>query len=295
MKVLVTGAGGFLGQAVLRLFLEKGHEVITIARRRSEGSNCEELLADLKNKEQISCVLRGRSFDAVIDIAAVIPGVPRTDGKAPDYFENVLMTEWLLRGIMEPVPSYFLKLSSIDVYGPGPWDFSITESAPPRPITEYATSKYLGELLCDSWSRKYSVPLCILRSTQLFGPGDRGGKFIPAAVRGIKEQGQIILQGDGLELRDYLFVEDAARLIVACTEQKAVGTINLARGESISIQDVIETLRKISSNQFRVEMQPRAKTRMDYKINVERLLDAVGDVTYTPFEIAMRMTYDGIV
>jgi nucleoside-diphosphate-sugar epimerase len=287
MNVLITGASGFIGNYIASEMLQRLHTVACIVRKPDSISTqgVEKIIADLNDLDSLNDALQKKAFEVVIDGAAKIPLA--TD-KNEDYFENIQMTRNLLKVLSKRPPEFFLKLSTIDVYR---IHDKITENTEIYPQNYYSLSKRVSEQFVEIWGKDINIPTCILRLTQIFGTGDRSNKFIPSVIRQIKANSKIFIYGDGLDLRDYLFVEDAARLIADCCEKKVFGILNLASGKSHSLNEVVEALQKVSDKAIQVEFRNRKKTKLDYEFDISNLVNALGELRLTNLLTALRKTY----
>jgi UDP-glucose 4-epimerase len=297
VRALVTGGSGFLGRAVAREFMRSGIEVVALVRETGtldfdvHDTICVDLCDEVSSNEAIGA----RRFDIVVDAAALIMKSPNVNLRGQDYFDNVLMTRNLLRTLNDKPPAYFGKISTLDVYSLNDNHSAITEETKVAPQNHYSLSKHISELLCFRWAEDQSVPLGLMRSTQLFGPGDPSQKFIPSAIRGAREQGKIIIAGDGSDRRDYLFVDDAARMVVGCATKQVAGVVNLASGKSRSLNEVAATLQEISGRQISVEHRQRKKPKVDCAFDITNLVNALGRLELTAFFSALKQTYDSTV
>ena len=283
MTVLVTGAAGFVGAAAARQLTRRGHHV-TSCVRSNPGSG--ELALDLLDAAGVTKALAGRPFDAVVHAAAVMP---RRAGQSAESGEaNVAMTRNLLAALRPHPPRYLLVVSSIDIYEPSA--DPATESTPARPVSAYAESKLQTEQCCAAWCRETATPLGVIRLTQVFGPGDRTHKFIPAAVRKVLAGEPVQLFGDGEDRRDYLYINDAAALLADMAERCYQGLINGVTGRSVSLNEVLAALAAVAGKPVRVDRQPRAKDRIDRSFDATLLFQSLGVRQFTPLPEALGLT-----
>jgi UDP-glucose 4-epimerase len=287
MRALVTGANGFIGSAIVSELAKRGNTVTGMVRHLDSGKRIswEAIQADLREPSSVSAALRDRTFDVVVDAAAVIPTGNTED---EDYFDNITMSRNIMKALDERFPLLVIKLSTVDVYkilG------VITEQTEVAPQNYYSLSKRISEQFVELWGTHHNVPICILRLGQIFGKGDRSRKFIPSVIRSIKETQTAIVNGDGQDLRDYLFIDDVGRIIADFCEIKAGGTFNVAAGRSYSLIDMITMLREIADRNFDIEYRSRTKPRIDYVFDISKLTSALGDIKMTPLHEALRKAY----
>ena len=283
MTVLVTGAAGFVGGAVARELARRGHFVIPCVR---SGPGVNELALDLLDATGVNNALAGRSFDAVIHAAAVIPRRVGQAGESGDA--NVAMTRNLLSAMEDHPPGYLLTLSTIDVYGASAEP--ITESTPPSPVSAYAESKLRAEQDCVEWCRKTKTPLGVLRLTQVYGPGDRTHKFIPSVLRRLLAAEPVEVFGDGEDRRDYLHIDDAAPIVADMVERRYQGLLNGITGLSVSLNEVLAVLESVVARPVRVDRKPRGKVRVDRHFDAAVLSHALGERRFTPLHEGLDAT-----
>lgn len=247
-RVLLTGATGFLGRALLRRLLERGDEVAVLGRGepREEGS-WTFLEGDLGEPET---VLRHRQALSGIELAAHLGGWvlrssdPAADEMAAPFRVNAEGTAHLL-SILPADLKAFCYASTLDVYGP-PQEIPVREDHPLRPATFYGASKAAAEALLAVWSRRSGVPASALRFTQVYGPGDTSAKAIPNFLRACLAGEAPPVRGSGEDARDYLYVEDAVAAILAALDRRAAGAFNVASGSGISMRDLLATIQRLT-------------------------------------------------
>lgn len=286
MKVLITGVSGFVGAAVARELIHRGATVAGLVRKQHylKEDDLQIIDADLMSYDSLENKLGNSSFDTIVDAAAMIPiGAMKTD-----YVENIIMTSNLLRVLKKNPPDYYVKLSTIDVYK---IENKISEQSEVCPQSYYSVSKRTSEQYVDLWQKELGVQTCILRLTQIFGPGDRSRKFIPSIIRGIKGESKVNINGDGSERRDFMFIDDVGKIIAEFCEKKVAGVFNIASGKSRSLMEVVRILQKQCDKSFEIEYRERTKAGMDYEFDVANLVAAIGELKLTPFQEALRQTY----
>jgi nucleoside-diphosphate-sugar epimerase len=171
MKVLLTGASGFLGSHTARILREAGHEVRALVRRSSKTEHLEPLGVELA----YAVLERGEGLAAALDgVDAVVHGAAITKGKTEQDFLDVNEggTRHLLEAAVTAAPglSRFVFVSSLEVVGPSPDGRPLPEDAVPRPITRYGRSKLAAEETVRSFADK--LPVVTVRPTAIYGPRD---------------------------------------------------------------------------------------------------------------------------
>jgi len=294
MKILLTGASGFLGETILEELLRQKVKVIALSRKkRNSIKNCEFIKINLLKKNEIKKVLHKKNFDTVIDVAAIIPTQKKDNEKR--YSNNFKMTKNLLDAIDPGMLKYAIKISTIDVYASKDGINRLNEKTKTKPTNGYAFSKLKSEALWSSWSKKNKTPLGILRSTQIFGEKDRTNKFIPTLIRASKNNKKFILKGDGNDKRDYLYVKDAAKIAVICAKKKINGIFNLSTGRQVSLNQIIKHVERHCMKKIILTKQIRKKGKRDFIVSNKKLLNKIGNYRFTQIYTALKKTYDYFV
>jgi len=236
MNVLLTGGCGFIGSNLVRLVLAErpGWRVVNLDKLTYAGNA--ENLADLEgnpryrfvrgdvcNGELVADLVRTERIDAVMHLAAE-SHVDRSI-LAPAIFveTNVLGTQVLLEVARELGVKRFLHVSTDEVYGSlGPTGL-FTEETPLAPTSPYSASKASSDLLALAYAHTFKLPVVVTRCSNNYGPYQFPEKLIPLmianAVRGLP----LPVYGDGMNVRDWIHVEDHARGLLAALEKGAAG------------------------------------------------------------------------
>jgi dTDP-glucose 4,6-dehydratase len=230
-NVLVTGGAGFIGSNFVRYFLRKhaGCDVVNFDKLTYAG-NLESLLdiagdpryhfvkGDICDPQQVTAALRDFRVDTIVHFAAE-SHVDRSILGATVFVQtNVLGTQVLLESAREAGIARFLHISTDEVYGSlGPAG-KFTETTPLHPNSPYAASKASSDLLALAYHHTYGLPVVITRCSNNYGPYQFPEKLIPLMIINALENKALPVYGDGLNVRDWLHVDDhcAAIDLVLC-------------------------------------------------------------------------------
>jgi UDP-glucose 4-epimerase len=229
MRILLTGASGFIGSHLLAHLQE--HSVVALTRSplQKVEPHVTNVVATHSDSEALRAALRG--CDSVLHLAAQSNAQRAAADPAECIDSNVTFTTRLAHlAALEEVP-HFVFTSSALIYGT-PSVVPITENTPPEPTGMYAASKLAAEVVLQQLHPHVSV----LRLFNVFGPGQTG-TLIPALIEQFSDGKQPTLQGDGSQVRSFLFVNDCADALRLAVEARHTGTLNIA-GHKASILDV---------------------------------------------------------
>lgn len=231
MRVLVTGAAGFIGQHVTITLQGAGHEVVGLDVRKPDGWLDEWVSVDVTKP-----LPRVEGLDAVIHLAAI--AAPRECEKDPGraFDVNVNGTLQVLRMALESGAKKFVFSSSAHVYDIPPKYFPTDETHPLRLNNTYTTTKILGEQLCQLFWENHGLAYTVLRLFNAYGPGQGLGYFIPDMIAKAAK-GPIVLQG-GNTTKDFVYVDDVAWAFVSAVETSFVGPINIGTGVETQLYDI---------------------------------------------------------
>lgn len=267
MNVLVTGGAGFIGRWVVKKLLNRQHRV-WIVDNLSNGrkENVREFLnhphfmdmiiGDIQDQEFIQR-LSFASFDSCIHLAASINVQDSIDNPKSTFFNDALGTFYIL----DECRKYNVKLiymSTCMVYDRSPDEAGISEEHPVKPASPYAGAKLAGENMVLSYHYTYGLPAVVLRPFNTYGPfqksGGEGG-VIAIFIRKKLTGEPLIIYGDGMQTRDFLYVEDCAEFIVRAAESNRSNgqLLNAGSGQDVSINELAEM---IAGDRSRIEHVP---------------------------------------
>ena len=206
MRFVVFGGSGFIGSRIItNLASSTKNECIAISSK-----DC-----DLRDPVNTNKFLYKILPDAMVIYAAGIPRLRSNNFASFAY--NTRMIHNLINSFQEAPPRSVIFLSTMEVYGI-PQELPIREETPVRPETLYGIGKAAAELMLQQWQRRSGTPLAILRLPGVYGPGDNGKGFIDALIQAVKTGKEFTLYGGGIERRDFVFVNDIARVIESLTK-----------------------------------------------------------------------------
>jgi UDP-glucose 4-epimerase len=290
--VLVTGATGFVGGALLRRLCELDVEVVALGRSAPRDAGRVTFLAcDLARPET---VLRHRDalgdVDAVVHLGGAIlrSSDPAADEMAHTLRVNVEGTAHLVAALPAP-PGCFCYTSTLDVYGP-PRALPVDEEHPTRPATHYAASKLAAEHVLAVWARRTGTPLAVLRLSQVYGPGDTSAKAIPSFVRACLRGEAPRVHGDGSDTRDWVYVDDVVEALLLAVRRRAAGTYNIAGGHGSSVREVLAAVGRLSGARVAPAWEPASRPATHVVLDVRRAHADLGWAPRVPLEEGLRRT-----
>ncbi|WIF67304.1 dTDP-glucose 4,6-dehydratase [Metapseudomonas otitidis] len=245
MRILITGGAGFIGSALVRYLLnETDHEVFNLDKLTYAG-NLESLAsiegharyrflkADIADSEAVSNALAQFQPDAIMHLAAESHVDRSIDGPAAFIQTNIVGTYALLESTRAYWSSLdaerkaafrFHHISTDEVYGDlHGVDDLFTETTPYAPSSPYSASKAASDHLVRAWHRTYGLPVLLTNCSNNYGPYHFPEKLIPLMILNALEGKPLPVYGDGLQVRDWLFVEDHARALVQVVTRGQVG------------------------------------------------------------------------
>lgn len=266
MRILVTGAAGFIGSWLTEKLLEDGHEVIGLDA--FVGFYGEEL--------KRSNLARATAFDAftfaeadlrTADLAPILDGVDvvvneaAVAGLAPSWHDlelyatcNLIGLGRLLEAAREVGVRRFIQISTSSVYG---LNAVGDEDLPLRPVSPYGVTKLAAEHLVRSHVEAFALPAAILRYFSIYGPRQRPDMAYHRFTEAMLDGRPITIYGDGEQSRSNTFVLDAVEGTVRAIEGAAIGEVyNLGGGESITMNEAVRVIAEAVGVEPKIEWAP---------------------------------------
>jgi len=235
--VLVTGASGFIGSSLVAALLAAGDEVFVADLVPFPDPSVPGVVGDLRDPGVLAATLAPRP-DAVFHLAARTSVLRSVEDPQGVYEVNVDVTQRLLEGARLAGTRSFVFASTNAVAGET-GGAVIDESTPMHPLTPYGATKAAAEMLCSSYSSSYGMAASAIRFTNVYGHG-MGAKdtFVVRLMRAAAAARPVTIYGDGLQERDYLYVDDAIAAMLRARERGLTGPLTVGTGVSTSVLDV---------------------------------------------------------
>lgn len=267
-RVLITGGAGFIGCNLIRFILEHYPDIYVVNFDLLTYAGHLDNLEDLPNQDHYSFI-RGditdheavdsamTGCDSVINLAAETHVDSSIIDSTPFVRTNVLGTQVLLDTALHHHVQRFIQIGTDEVYGSLGLDdrARFTEESPLHPNSPYAASKAAADHLALSYHRTYRLPTIVTRCSNNFGPYQYPEKVIPLFVSNLLNDKKVPLYGDGLNVRDWIHVDDHAEAIIRVLISGRVGEIyNIgAENESSNLELTRQLLALCNCDDSRIE------------------------------------------
>lgn len=261
MKLLVTGGAGFIGSAVVRLAVERGHEVVNVdaltyaacldnVASVADSARYAFEQTDIRDRPALDRIFAAHRPDAVMHLAAESHVDRSIDGPGTFIDTNITGTYTLL----EAARAYwtdsgasdsfrFHHISTDEVFGSlGPTG-QFTEDTPYDPRSPYSASKAASDHLVQAWHHTYGLPVVLTNCSNNYGPFHFPEKLIPVIILNALAGRPLPIYGDGSNVRDWLFVEDHADALLLVVQKGAIGrSYNIGGENECSNLELVRTL-----------------------------------------------------
>jgi UDP-glucose 4-epimerase len=270
LKVVVTGAAGFIGSHLSERLLAAGHEVVGIdcfsdyyaralkeqnleASRSHNNFHFEEV--DLVEAD-LPPLLEGAE---IVYHLAGHPAVPGWAGQFDRYVrDNIIATQRLLEALKGAPIKRLVFAGSWSVYGDAEM-FPTKESALPQPVSPYGVTKLAAEHLAHLYTQNFAIPAVSLRYFTVYGPRQRPDMAFSRFMHALGDGEKIEVFGDGEQTREFTYVSDAVEGTIKASTADVVGQVfNLGGGSRATVNQVLATLEEISGIKIRRQKMPAA-------------------------------------
>lgn len=306
MKLLVTGGAGFIGSNFVRRIIDgslSGIEEVTVLDKLTYAGTLTNLShlprqsyrfiqGDICDDELLKKILPGH--DSIINFAAE-SHVDRSISGARDFvITNVLGTQTLLQAARHFGVRTFLQVSTDEVYGTiekGSW----REDFPLLPNSPYSASKASADLLCRSYFRTFDLDIRITRCSNNYGPHQFPEKVIPLFVTNLIDGRKVPIYGSGLNVRDWLHVDDHCRGIHAVLMRGKAGEIyNIGGGREMTNRELTSIILKaMGKDESSIDyVADRLGHDLRYSVDITKISDQLGYQPQVTFEEGIATTIE---
>ncbi|WP_304615020.1 dTDP-glucose 4,6-dehydratase [Paracoccus sp. (in: a-proteobacteria)] len=261
MKILITGGAGFIGSAVVRLAIARGHHVVNLDAL-TYAANLENVAeaaqsdryafeqADIRDRAALDRILAQHRPDAIMHLAAESHVDRSIDGPAAFVETNVIGTfnmleaaraYWTAQG--RPDSFRFHHISTDEVFGSLGETGQFTETTPYDPRSPYSASKAGSDHLVRAWAETYGLPVVLTNCSNNYGPYHFPEKLVPVVILKALSGQPIPVYGDGGNIRDWLYVEDHADALLLVLEKGQLNrSYNIGGENEASNIDLVRTI-----------------------------------------------------
>lgn len=308
MKLLVTGGAGFIGSNFVRYVAESkpGFKVLNLDKLTYAG-NLENLSGlenspdysfsrtDICDNRAVESCFEDFAPDALVNFAAETHVDRSIEGAQIFIDTNVSGTLSLLEAARKAGTGTFLQVSTDEVYGSLGEGGFFTETSPIQPNSPYAASKAAADMLVRAFGKTHDMDVRITRCSNNYGPYQFPEKLIPLVMTNALEGKRLPVYGDGLQVRDWLYVTDHCRAIIDVLEKGKPGDIYNIGGENEKTNlDTIRTIiDQVGASRELIEfVKDRPGHDRRYAIDPSRIKRELGWTPQMSFEEGIKLTID---
>ncbi|HEU4772023.1 MAG TPA: NAD(P)-dependent oxidoreductase [Candidatus Udaeobacter sp.] len=268
-NVLVIGKNSYVGEFLCQHFSGRGAAVVAVG-----SSECNFL--DASSVHELFKSFGGKPF-TIIFLAVVNKDV---DNSYSAFLKNVQMAWNFVSAARDAHLESVVYFSSVDVYGRAP-KLPMSETTALDPDSWYGLSKFSSEwIVREELGSKF--PTCLLRIPGIFGSSPKDRSVIGRLIGTIRKEGKAYVHGDGKLLRDYVFAPDLCEVVERLVTRRASGTFNVASGASVSLVQILETIREALAIDFQVVHLPaNAERNFDMRYDTSNLSAAIGKFEFS--------------
>lgn len=309
MKILVTGGAGFIGTNFIYYELENYPDdnlvcvdKLTYAgnidnlKKAQQHRNFKFIKADICDRKVMYELFEKEKFDVVINFAAESHVDRSIEGPEIFFQTNVMGTQVLLDACLKFGVSRFHQISTDEVYGDLPLerpDLFFTEQTPLNPSSPYSSSKASADLMVSAYHRTYGLPVTISRCSNNYGPFQHHEKLIPLIINNALENKKLPIYGKGINVRDWLYVEDHCKAVDLIVRNGKIGEIyNIGGHNEMRNIDIVRLIcNQLDKSEELIEFVTDRKGHdLRYAIDPKKIHDELGWLPQTKFEDGIQKT-----
>ncbi len=307
MRILVTGGAGFIGSAFVRLAIQNtSYEIVNLDKLTYAG-NLENLASiadnsryrfvkgDIADRDVVERVFTEAKPEAVVHFAAESHVDRSIHSPEPVFNTNLRGTFTLLEGARTHGLGRFVHISTDEVYGSLEHPHEADEKYPLNASSPYSAAKAGSDLLALAYAKTYKLPILVTRASNNYGPYQFPEKLIPLMISNALEDRPLPIYGDGQQVRDWLYVDDHCRGIMAVLEKGREGEVyNIGGNRSLPNIEVVERILAITGKPHSLMQYVTDRPAHDrrYALSSEKLMKETGWRPEMDFEPGLQATVD---
>jgi len=310
MNIIVTGGAGFIGSAFVRLLLgpkADGQHNVTVLDKLTYAGNLDNLRpvadnsgyrfvqGDICDAELVNELVATTRPDAIVHFAAESHVDRSILSPAPVFETNLRGSFTLLEAArMHKVPRY-VHVSTDEVYGSIDEPHEADENYPLRASSPYSASKAGSDLLALSYYTTFKIPVVVTRASNNYGPYQFPEKLIPLMISNALEDKPLPIYGDGMQVRDWLYVDDHCRAILAVLNKGRNGEVyNIGGSRSLPNREVIHRILELTGKPetLMTTVTDRPGHDRRYALSSEKIMQETGWAPQMPFEQGLAETIE---
>lgn len=287
-RILITGGTGHIGSHLVARLAAEPIQLQVVARDEGKlrelkriNRGIQTFPCDIAEPQEVlkikECI---GDIDYLVHLAGYVPKISAVDDEAVSSFRNNVAATVNVLNHFGTGGSKICFASTAEVYGM-PRVFPISEEHSTEPRSYYGAGKLAAEKYVKVFSQRNGCPAIILRFASVYGPGEVIQRAIPNFIKSVLSNSSPLIYGDGLELRDYVYVEDAVDAIILALEKETVGdkVYNIASGCGHRIGEIAELIIEQCGGVHPPLYQPARKAAVDYVFDIS---SAQRDLNYSP-------------
>ncbi|HYP08738.1 MAG TPA: dTDP-glucose 4,6-dehydratase [Bryobacteraceae bacterium] len=306
MKLIVTGGAGFIGSAFVRMLVPAGHRIINLDKLTYAGNldnlepvagsdNYRFVRGDINDAELVETLIEEERPDAIVHFAAESHVDRSILAPSASFETNLRGTFTLLEAVRKHKVPRYVHVSTDEVYGSLEEPLEADETFPLKPSSPYSASKAGSDLLALSYFTTFKLPVLVTRASNNYGPYQFPEKLIPLMISNALEDKSLPIYGDGMQVRDWLYVDDHCRAILAVLSSGREGEIyNIGGSRALPNREVVKIILQATGkpDSLITTVTDRPGHDRRYALTSEKLQHETGWSPRMPFEEGMQSTVD---